>query len=158
VKVEERKKEAVMRTLMLSAAVGFALSGLLAMPGRADDRSARSQKEKPSQGKLSTTSVEPYRSDYFFPDESPAKPDRAKLREVELKDDYFLPSYLFIPSGTTVRFINKGRHHHTCTCKRLWESGELGKGDWFSLTFSRKGRYSYYCRHHGDMRGVIEVF
>jgi plastocyanin len=59
----------------------------------------------------------------------------------------------------TVRFTNRGRHHHTTTAPWLWESGELKRGESFSLTFSRTGRYYYYCRiHPGCMRGQIEVF
>ena len=88
----------------------------------------------------------------------PRHPVVAALRDIMNYDDYFTPSLLMIPSGMTVRFTNGGKHHHTTTCDWLWESGDLKRGASFSITFSRTGRYYYYCRHHCDMRGTIVVF
>jgi len=157
-----------MRTLILSAA-GFALLGLIVLPGRADDNhSSHGKKDGNKQGKLDVNPksaqlynqppTEPFRSAFYFPKDPPAKPDLFEVREVELYDDYFSPSYLMVASGKTVRFVNRGKHSHTTTCDWLWESGEMGRGASFSITFSRAGKYYHYCRHHRDMRGVIEVF
>jgi plastocyanin len=100
-----------------------------------------------------------FRSNFVFPKAPPAHPRPDQVRDVALYDNYFSPSVLAIPSGMTVRFTNRGRHHHTTTAPLLWESGELKKGESFSLTFSKTGRYNYFCRlHTGLMRGQIEVF
>lgn len=161
-----------MRTFLLSitGAAGLALLGLLAVPGRAEHRhAAPPKKEKPYQPTLRTTPTkrpplhdqpptEPYRSAFHFPKEPPTRPAVEEVRDVTLYDDYFSPYYLMVPSGMTVRFTNRGRHPHTTTADWLWESGELKRGQTFSITFSRPGRYYYYCRHHGDMHGVIDVF
>jgi len=159
---------------MLSLA-GAALLGLLAPAGRGDDHSAhrdKGQTESWYQPRLRTYSdrsltplellqqppARPYRSAFYFPKDPPARPKWNEVQDVYLTDDYFSPYYLMIPIGTTVRFTNRGRHHHTTTCDWLWESGEMNKGASFSITFSRVGRYYYYCRHHRDMRGVIDVY
>jgi Cupredoxin-like domain len=163
-----------MRTLMLSvaAAAGLAVSGLLALPGRADDHSAHRPKGKEDQRRLDTYSKRPaqsadlevlpstetYRSSYFFPKDPPARPKPDQVRDVTLYDNYFSPSNLMIPSGMTVRFTNDGEHHHTTTCNWLWESGELRPRKSFSITFTRTGTYSYHCRHHRAMSGVIVVY
>jgi len=157
-----------MRSFVLSVA-GLALLGLIAPPGRADDHSAHRPSQMQYQGKLDRypsqsaqleyqPPAEPYRSSYFFPKDPPARPAEDEVREVTLYDDYFTPSLLMIPSGMTVRFTNDGKHHHTTTCDWLWESGDLKRRASFSITFSRTGRYYYYCRHHRDMRGTIVVF
>ena len=82
--------------------------------------------------------TEPYRAAYFFP--RGAKAERS--REVSLYDNYYSPSTLYVPAGTQVRFKNEGRHTHTATCDWVWESGELGPGETFTLTFTRTGTYS----------------
>jgi len=160
--------------LSLAAAVGLALLGLLAPLGRGDDHSAHGQKEEsPYQPRLATypsrpalttqlpnqPPTEPYRSIYYFPKEPPARPKEGRVRNVTLYDNYFSPSLLSIPAGMTVRWTNGGSHRHTTTAAWLWESGELGKGESFSITFSRPGNYYYSCRHHPQgMRGTIVVF
>jgi plastocyanin len=161
-----------MRMLMLvvAGAVGLALSGLLALPSLADDHhSSQSRKEKPKQGKLSKDSrqdaellnqppTERYVSNFYFPKDPPARLTEDKVRDVTLYDNYFSPSYLMVPTGMTVRFINRGEHQHTSTADWRWESGELKKGEKFSITFARPGRYYYHCRHHRAMVGTIDVY
>jgi plastocyanin len=151
-----------MRPLTIAVA-GLALAGLLALPGQADDHQRMSYQGKLSQSQGMADlryqpSTERYRSSFYFPKDPPARLTDDKVRDVTLYDDYFSPSYLMVPSGMTVRFTNDGDHHHTSTANWLWESGELKKGESFSITFSRTGRYYYYCRHHRRMSGTIVVF
>src|SRR4051794_26900971 len=157
-----------MRTLILIVA-GLALTGLLTLPGLADDnRSSQSHKEMPDRDKLTTSpersadlSAQPrterYRSTFYFPKDPPARPAEDKVRDVTLYDDYFSPSYLMVPSGMTVRFTNRGDHHHTSTADWLWESGGLRKKETVSITFSRQGGYHYHRRPPRGMRGRMGV-
>jgi len=99
--------------------------------------------------------LQPYRSAYFFPME----PRADQVRDIALMDNYFSPSLYYVPAGMTIRWTNKGRHHHTVTADGLWESGELAPGGSISIRFVRPGTYYYYCRlHPRDMRGTITVF
>jgi hypothetical protein len=159
--------------LSVTAAIGFALVGLPALPGRADDHhSTNKRRDTPKKGKdsgyqqgsLSTYSqydyppAGPYRSAYLFPKEPPARPRPDQVRDITLYDNYFSPSYLMVPSGMTVRFTNKGSHPHTTSSESAWESGEIRRGGRFSLTFTRPGKYYYHCRLHRNMTGVIVVY
>jgi plastocyanin len=58
-----------------------------------------------------------------------------------------------------VRWTNRGNHRHTVTSNTgVWDSGELNRGDAYSLTFLRPGTYYYYCRlHPREMRARVIV-
>ena len=75
-------------------------------------------------------------------------------------DNYFEPTTLNIPPGTTVRWVNYGKHPHTVTSKDGgWGSGDIPRGAAYSATFQYPGTYYYYCRHHtkDKMQGTIVV-
>jgi plastocyanin len=75
-------------------------------------------------------------------------------------DNRFEPRTIQVQPGTTVRWVNQGRHAHTITSdNRSWDSGDLRPGQVYSATFKLPGTYTYYCRHHtGDrMEGTIVV-
>jgi plastocyanin len=75
-------------------------------------------------------------------------------------DNYFEPKSINVRPGTTVRWVNKGKHPHTATSDDdRWDSGDIAPGATYTATFQRPGRYSYYCRHHtaDKMQGVVIV-
>jgi len=75
-------------------------------------------------------------------------------------DNYFEPKLINVQPGTTVRWVNRGRHAHTVTADDdRWDSGDIAPGASYTATFQRPGTYYYYCRHHtGDkMQGTIVV-
>jgi plastocyanin len=103
--------------------------------------------------------ISPYRELYYFPHAAPERPAPDKVRDITLYDNVYSPSIQYVSSGMTVRWTNRGKHHHSITSDWRWESGELNPGDSFSLTFTRKGTYYYYCRLHSEyMRGKIVVY
>lgn len=77
---------------------------------------------------------------------------------VGVQDNAFEPKTISVPPGTTVRWVNYGKHAHTVTADDgLWDSGDLPPGEAFSQTFHKPGSFSYHCRHHQDMQGVVVV-
>jgi plastocyanin len=77
---------------------------------------------------------------------------------VGLYDDRFEPMTLAVALGSTVRWMNYGKHTHTVTAADgTWDSGDIGPGQSYSATFSKPGTYHFYCRHHQGMRGMIVV-
>jgi plastocyanin len=78
---------------------------------------------------------------------------------VTMYDDYFKPSLMTIPAGTTVQWTNAGKHHHTVnSAAGQWDSGDLQPGATFTHTFTEPGTFYYNCAHHSKtMRGIVTV-
>lgn len=79
---------------------------------------------------------------------------------VDVEDDYFQPSNLYVPEGTTVTWTNHGVHTHTVTdSSGMFDSGDLLPGQSFSYTYNTAGDYDYYCYYHVlvGMVGVVHV-
>lgn len=90
------------------------------------------------------------------PTTAPARP--TTIITIGASDNYFEPGKVTIQPGSTVRWVNQGKHKHTVTSNdSLWDSGDLAPGATYSVTFYRPGTYSYYCRHHAKMLGTIVV-
>ena len=67
-----------------------------------------------------------------------------------------------VPKGTTVVWNDKdGYTSHTVTSRgrpSFRSSRVLQRGDSHRVTFTRAGRYAYFCRvHPANMRGVVRV-
>jgi plastocyanin len=92
----------------------------------------------------------------------PVLPAAAATVEVHMRGNEFDPRRVEIDPGDTVTWIGGGFRAHTVTSDDgLFESGRLGPGEEFSVTFSEEGFYYYHCRFHGRPRngmwGVVVV-
>jgi len=94
---------------------------------------------------------------------------------VSLKLLMFTPMDLSIKTGTTVTWRNDEPISHTVTSGTvsgvdsttglradqkpdgLFNTKLSGKGDTFSYTFTKPGKYSYYCDIHKGMNAAITV-
>ncbi|HEU5379255.1 MAG TPA: right-handed parallel beta-helix repeat-containing protein [Ktedonobacteraceae bacterium] len=82
---------------------------------------------------------------------------------INLTYDSFSPKEMHIKAGQTVTWTNNGQIPHTVTADDgSFDSGELSVGQTYSHTFTKPGRYAYYCRMHGaaggyGMAGVLIV-
>jgi|GEM_PF-1336498 len=75
--------------------------------------------------------------------------------KVEVDDNYFEPKTITIRVGDTVEWENEGQNPHTVTADDgSFDSGNLNSGDSFSHTFTKAGKYAYYCKYHGAAGGV----
>ena len=95
---------------------------------------------------------------YAPPGYSAARP--TTTASVGAYDDYFQPKTINVQPGTTVRWVNYGKHTHTVTSKDgRWDSGDIPPGASYTVTFRTPGTYYYYCRHHTKekMEGTIVV-
>ena len=83
-----------------------------------------------------------------------------KIVSIKMQDYYFEPDKITIEQGTTVEWINTGKHAHTVTDENeSWDSGNLEPGEKFLHRFDEKGIFKYDCVPHKkiDMVGKIIV-
>jgi len=84
--------------------------------------------------------------------------DESGTNEVILNMNKFSPSSITVSSGTTITWTNKESVTHTVTSNTaLFESGNMGKNDKFTYTFSTVGTFPYHCKFHGGMTGTVIV-
>ncbi len=77
---------------------------------------------------------------------------------VDVVDNDFEPKHLTVRPGTEVVWEFKGREAHDVTEDGgAFESGTLGLGDEFTLTFDEPGTYYYHCSLHHAMQGTLIV-
>jgi plastocyanin len=87
----------------------------------------------------------------------PARAASSSLTEemVAAQDDFFDAEAVHVPVGTTVQWKNTGRNPHTVTADDgSKDSGNLGPGQSFSITFPGAGVFAYFCRYHGAAGGI----
>jgi plastocyanin len=63
-----------------------------------------------------------------------------------------------VPAATTVTWTNHDEEPHTITSTTgAFGSAGLSQDDTFTQTFTRPGRYAYFCALHPQMRAVVVV-
>ena len=85
--------------------------------------------------------------------------------QVTVKTFTFAPDPLTVKRGTRVRFVNQDATVHTVTSgtrrkrTRQFDKRLAASGGSYARTFSKAGRYRYFCRLHPGkgMEGVVVV-
>ena len=81
-----------------------------------------------------------------------------EIRSVSIEDYYFNLADVGVEPGTTIMWINNGRHSHTVTSDDgQFDSGLLRPGDSFMVTFEGSGTLTYHCELHAPMVGSVTV-
>ncbi len=88
---------------------------------------------------------------------SPA-PSPIPVATVHIKDFAFHPPTVTVHVGDTVRFVNDDDDAHTVTATdKSFDSGGLDTHESWQRTFTKAGRYEYFCALHPYMKAVIVV-
>lgn len=83
--------------------------------------------------------------------------------QVEIKLFNFHDDEITIPAGTRVTWVNHDNIEHSVTSGTpenpdgVFDSDFFVKDETFSMVFDTPGEYSYFCRRHNHMRGVIVI-
>jgi uncharacterized cupredoxin-like copper-binding protein len=86
------------------------------------------------------------------------RPRRAAQGEVLIKGFAFAPRTVEVRAGSKISWRNADPTDHTVTAKDAsFDSKPLASGKGFVVTFSRPGRYDYFCAIHPTMTGTIRV-
>jgi plastocyanin len=82
----------------------------------------------------------------------------AKNYSISIKDFAYTLETLTIPVGSSITFTNNDDIKHTVTAKDgSFDSGLFGKGETKTITFSKAGEYTIYCKPHDFMTIKIIV-
>lgn len=79
--------------------------------------------------------------------------------EVKIDNFSFTPMSLKVAAGTTVTWTNDDDVPHTVVSDdtKTFKSHALDTGDHFSYTFTKPGKYSYFCSVHPRMTAEVVV-
>jgi len=80
--------------------------------------------------------------------------------QVKIDNFKFDPREIVVPIGTKVTWTNADDVPHTATAKGedpSFDSGAIDTDEKFSFTFTKPGVYTYYCKVHPHMTGVVTV-
>lgn len=73
------------------------------------------------------------------------------VTQVYVFNYHFSPPDISIAAGSSVSWTNRDSIAHTVTSRDgSFESGDLGPGKNFFVTFPNPGYHSYYCRYHKE--------
>lgn len=81
---------------------------------------------------------------------------------VDMVRSRFTPPEVTVSVGTVLSFRNEDAFAHTVTARddgdaSAFDSGELGEGDEFEISFDDPGVHRYFCRIHPTMQGTVVV-
>ncbi len=77
---------------------------------------------------------------------------------VSISNFSFQPAAITVAAGTTVTWTNFDGAPHTVSADNgSFDSGTIGSGGSYSLTFTAPGTYTYHCNIHPSMTGVVYV-
>jgi len=83
---------------------------------------------------------------------------RAADASVQIADMAFAPGDVTVSVGDTVTWTNADPMVHTVTSTTgAFDSGALGEGESFSVTFTASGTYAYLCTPHPFMTATVTV-
>lgn len=78
--------------------------------------------------------------------------------DVKVDNFTFGPGTLTVPVGTKVTWTNRDDIPHTVvSTNHVFKSKVLDTDETFSFTFSKPGRYDYFCSVHPRMTGKVVV-
>ncbi len=83
---------------------------------------------------------------------------RSATPAVSIKNDAFSPQTISVTAGQTVTFTNNDDDAHTITASDgSFDSKGLDTNGVWRHTFTKPGRYPYFCELHPFMKGTIVV-
>lgn len=88
-----------------------------------------------------------------------ATPGKSRNYKVAIRNFAFEPKTITVPVGARVVWANRDEEPHTVTSAgSLFTSSKgLDTSDSYTVTFSKPGKYAYYCSIHPMMVGTIIV-
>ena len=78
--------------------------------------------------------------------------------KITMQNSTFTPNEFYVREKASVLWVNNDNTVHTVTANNgAFDSGDLQPGTTFGYTFNTRGDYSYRCKYHPEMFGVIKA-
>jgi len=75
---------------------------------------------------------------------------------VQIKNFKFVPAVIKVKVGTVVTWTNADDVEHSATATdKTFDSNLFGKGKSYSFTFTKAGKFDYFCSAHQYMTGTV---
>jgi amicyanin len=82
----------------------------------------------------------------------------ARVRRTTIKNISYLQPKISIAVGTTIEWTNNDPLPHSVTAvNKSFNSGLIQPGKSYRHTFTKAGRYDFFCMPHPFMKGTIVV-
>lgn len=146
-----------MRTLVLTLAAAFALSGAAAAQtyGPSPEPSpvpAASTAASPAPAPSPASSAAPSTAGSTAPSATSVRP------VIHIKNFAFVPETMTVAAGQSVLFVQDDQTPHTVTASdKSFDSGNLDQRATWAHAFAKPGTYAYICAYHPNMKGTIVV-
>ena len=89
--------------------------------------------------------------------QTPQKP-AGTPQQVKIDNFTFAPGAVTVPAGTTVQWVNRDDIPHTVvSTDNAFKSKVLDTDQEFSYTFTKPGKFDYFCSIHPKMTGTVVV-
>ena len=91
--------------------------------------------------------------------QDPHSVNSVNSNSVNMTGSLFTPARILIARGQTVTWTNNDLVDHTVTSTHndVLNSPVIKPGQSYSHTFNHAGAYTYHCRLHDNMHGLVEV-
>lgn len=76
---------------------------------------------------------------------------------IAIKNSSFNPQRITVPEGTMVTWNNQDSIVHSVNFTDGPGSGDISRGESFSVIFSESGTFDYSCSNHPTMKGTVTV-
>src|SRR5262245_55006475 len=80
---------------------------------------------------------------------------RADVIEIKVSDNVFTPDFVVIYLDDTVHWVWDEGIHTVTSLDGFWDSGLLGPGGVFDVTFEGSGQFDYSCTIHLDCCNMV---
>lgn len=82
-----------------------------------------------------------------------------ELNEVLIRDHRYKPDTVRVRTNGTVKWSNNDTEMHSVSSDvDLFDSHKILVKAYFTFQFTTPGTYTYHCKYHDDMKGIVVVY
>lgn len=83
--------------------------------------------------------------------------DNLEVQTIKIENHEYSPSEVTVKQGEVIKIVNNDKDEHTLTADSGEFDIEIKPGNQEELYAPKVGEYTFYCRYHENMRGMMKV-